>query len=160
MDYGVSTVSLVTDASATTSIQIDKAYASIIETAKNQWLSEANGSIDKIPLIIHTDQHGYYKSSVLFDFINEIVSWYDVGKVINLGDTANSYGPSSTEDCVALDNYLEATKSVPFSKRIEIFGNHDTWGDKTELDATHHRITYISISVISMPEEQTTMETS
>mgnify|MGYP003302839060 CR=1 FL=1 len=133
MDYGVSTMSLRTDTSTTTKVDIDKAYAGIIEAAKNEWLLEANGNINKIPLIIHTDQHGYLRTSALFDYIAEIVNWYDIGKVINLGDTANAWIDEDTEnigtECVALEKYLEAMKSVPYSKRIEVFGNHDTWGN-------------------------------
>lgn len=136
MDYGISAAALVTDEASTTKITIDSAYAAVIEEAKNAWMLECNGNIDKIPLVVHTDQHSYYTSSELFDFIAEIVNWYDVGKVINLGDTAGSWVDADTEhptlSCTALENYLTATASVPFSKRIEVFGNHDTWGDNAD----------------------------
>ena len=127
MDYGVAMTALVTDESASTKVEIDKAYAAVIEEAKNAWLSEANGDIDKIPLIIHTDQHSNF-SKPLWDFIGEIVDWYDVGKVINLGDTVNSYGGDLLTDS-GLEKYIESMESVPYSKRIEVFGNHDTWGN-------------------------------
>lgn len=130
MDYGVSTLSLVTDAAASTKTGLDATYAAVIEEAKNAWLTEANGSIDKIPLIIHTDQHSNF-SKPLWDFIGEIVDWYDVGKVINLGDTVNSYGGDLLTDS-GLEKYIESMESVPYSKRIEVFGNHDTWGNNED----------------------------
>ena len=105
-------------------------YAQTIEYAKNMWMSEYGGSIDKIPLIIHTDQHSYMNptnSKAMWDAVDSTVSWYDVSKVINLGDTTNSY--ANYNDPVlgdsSLNNYLKATANVPFSKRIEVFGNHD-----------------------------------
>ena len=124
-DYGVSTLALVTDESQTTKVNIDKAYAAVIEEAKNAWLTEANGNVNKIPLIIHTDQHDR-TNKAMWDFISEITDWYDVGKVINLGDTVNSYGGDLLAD-TKLEAYVASMKSVPYSKRIEIFGNHDTW---------------------------------
>lgn len=130
MDYGVAMTSIVTDESANTKVSIDKTFAAVIEEAKNAWLSEANGDIDKIPLIIHTDQHSNF-SKPLWDFIGEIVDWYDVGKVINLGDTVGEYGGNLLRDS-GLESYSESMESVPYSKRIEIFGNHDTWGNNED----------------------------
>lgn len=131
MDYGTAALSLVTDDAAATKTGIDSAYAAVIETAKNAWMLEANGDMDKIPLVIHTDQHGHLGGSKLFSFISEIVNWYDISKVINLGDTVSNWIDSDTDhpltDCAGLNNYLEAMEDVPYSRRIEIFGNHDTW---------------------------------
>ena len=66
-------------------------------------------------------------SKAMWDTIDNMVSWYDISKVINFGDTTNSYenfdNPNLGDS--SLDAYLEATENVPFSKRIEIFGNHD-----------------------------------
>lgn len=136
MDYGISTLALVTDESANTKTGIDSAYAAVIEEAKNAWMLAANGDMDKIPLMIHTDQHGHLNSdNPLFSFISEIVNWYDISKVINLGDTVSNWIDSDPEhpltECAALESYLEAMADVPFSKRIEIFGNHDTWDDSS-----------------------------
>lgn len=136
-DYGVSTLSLRTEDSNKVAKKtgLDSEYATVIETAKNEWLVESNGNIDKIPLIIHTDQHSNF-SKPLWDTISGFVDWYDVGKVINLGDTANSYVDSDETypltKCDTLESYIESMDSVPYSKRIEIFGNHDTWGDNPD----------------------------
>ncbi len=123
MDYGVSVAALVTDDAATASGALNTGFAEKIEDAKNEWLSECNGNIDKIPLIIHTDQHGSFNNS-LWDFIAKIVDWHDVGKVINLGDTVNSYDGDILSNS-SLESYVDSMKSVPYSKRIEVFGNHD-----------------------------------
>ena len=131
-DYGVSTLSLITDEAETlaTETGINAEFATVIETAKNEWMIEANGNINKIPLIIHTDQHTNFLKP-LWDTISGLVDWYDVGKVINLGDTVNAYVNSDAEHpytkCADLENYIASMESVPYSKRIEIFGNHDTW---------------------------------
>lgn len=136
-DYGVSTLSLITDESEklVTKTGLDSGFASVIETVKNEWLVEANGNIDKIPLIIHTDQHSNF-SKPLWDTISGLVDWYDIGKVINLGDTVGTYVDSDTENpltrCEGLENYVASMESVPYSKRIEVFGNHDTWGDNPD----------------------------
>lgn len=132
MDYGVSNLSLITEKAETlaTKTGLNSEFATVIETAKNEWMIEANGNINKIPLIIHTDQHTNY-SKPLWDTISGLVDWYDVGKVINLGDTVNAYVDSDAEHpytkCADLENYIASMESVPYSKRIEIFGNHDTW---------------------------------
>ena len=136
-DYGVSTLSLTTEESEKLAIKtgLNSNYASVIETAKNEWLIEANGNINKIPLISHTDQHTNF-SKPLWDTISGLVDWYDVGKIINLGDTVNSYVDSDTENpltkCADLEKYISSMESVPYSKRIEIFGNHDTWGNNED----------------------------
>ena len=121
--YATRSLSTETVADSTT-------YEGVLEEAKNAWMTEYGGSLDKIPLICHADQHSTMtptNSSAMWEAIDNMVSWYDVSKVINFGDTTNSYenfdnpvlGDSS------LENYLEATEHIPFSKRIEIFGNHD-----------------------------------
>lgn len=123
--YSLNAVSLNTSTVSDTT-----SYAGVIEEAKNAWMTEYGGSIDKIPLIIHTDQHddmGDDASKTMWETIDNMVSWYDVSKVLNLGDTTNSYDnfDDPTLGDANLEAYLEATKAIPMSKRIEIFGNHD-----------------------------------
>lgn len=124
-NYSLNAVSLSTDTIADAT-----SYEGVIEEAKNAWMTEYGGNIDKIPLIIHTDQHSTMtpaNSEAMWETIDNMVSWFDISRVINLGDTTNSYenfdnpvlGDSS------LESYLEATKHIPWSKRIEVFGNHD-----------------------------------
>lgn len=124
-DYGQQPAIVTQSASA-----LSEAYRTVIEQAKNAWMIECNGSVDKIPLIIHTDQHGRMLTSELFDAIDGMVDWYEISKVINLGDTVGAWVDSSDTPLLTdaeLAQYLEAMASVPYSKRIEVFGNHDTW---------------------------------
>lgn len=114
----------------TNTVEDSTSYHGIIEQVKNEWMKEWGGELDKIPLICHTDQHdsmGDEDSAKMWEAIDNMISWYEVSKVINFGDTTNSYDnfDDPTLGDTALDNYLEATKSIPYSKRIECFGNHD-----------------------------------
>lgn len=123
--YSLKAVSLNTDTADDAT-----SYAGVIETAKNEWMREYSGSINKIPLIIHTDQHasmGDDASKTMWETIDDMVSWFDISKVVNLGDTTNSYSnyDDPTLGDAYLEAYLEATKAIPMSKRIEVFGNHD-----------------------------------
>lgn len=146
MDYGVATTSLVTEIVGDTTT-----FEGVLETAKNEWMLAYGGDINKIPLIIHTDQHGHLNRSEtigdVFDKISEMVNWYDISKVINLGDTSNSYeNPTDlTAGSTSLEKYLDAMSEVPFSKRIEIFGNHDAmYFDSATLTAIYHEQSYLN----------------
>ena len=136
-NYEVATLSLITNdaESLASDTGLDAGWAAAVETAKNAWMLEANGNFNKIPLIIHTDQHGRY-SKPLYDTISKIVNWYDISKVVNLGDTVNAWVDADANNpltaCSTLETYLEATKNIPNSKRIEVFGNHDVWGQDAE----------------------------
>lgn len=145
MNYGVSTLSLITDVEDTTT------FKGVLETAKNEWMVAYGGDINKIPLIVHTDQHGYLDRSKeigdVFDTISSMVNWYDLSKVINLGDTANAYSnyDNLTAGSTTLEKYLDAMKEVPFSKRIEIFGNHDAmYMDGATLTSIYHDQSYLN----------------
>ena len=124
-NYTLKAVSLNTE-----TVEDPTTYEGVIETAKNAWMTEYGGSIDKIPLIIHTDQHdtmGDDASASMWETIDNMVSWYDISKVLNLGDTTNSYDnyDNPVLGDTALQAYVEKTEHIPWSKRIEVFGNHD-----------------------------------
>lgn len=131
MDYGISAASIITEDSGdiAAATGLDAEYAVAIESAKNAWMIEANGSTDKIPLILHTDQHNSFNKA-LWDAVDKMVDWYEVSKVVNLGDTVSRWVDADEEHpltvCDELAQYNESMSSVPYSKRIEIFGNHDT----------------------------------
>ena len=114
----------------TSTVSDATSYAGVLEEAKNAWMLEYSGNINKIPLICHADQHDSMNptnSLTMWETIDNMISWYDVSKVINFGDTTNSYDNYDNPDDgdANLEEYLEATVNIPFSKRIEIFGNHD-----------------------------------
>ena len=87
----------------------------------NEFIAETDGDPDKIPMIISTDQHGAISSdSEFYEYINSIVDWSKVSKIINLGDTVKLvYNP------LELLSYGKATSCLPEDKRIEVIGNHD-----------------------------------
>ncbi len=92
-----------------------------------EFIGEVDGNKDRIPIIISTDQHGSITAdSEFYSFINELVDWNKISKIINLGDTVeNTY--SSFE----LLSYRAATNCLPEEKRIEVIGNHDRGGLKS-----------------------------
>lgn len=143
-DYGVATLSLTTDVEDTTT------FEGVLETAKNEWMTAYGGDMNKIPIIVHTDQHSYLargkECGEVFDTISNMVNWYDISKVINLGDTINSFpDPNNlTAGSEGLENYLDAMSGVPFSKRIEIFGNHDVcYFEDATLTVIYHDQSYL-----------------
>ena len=99
-------------------------YVAMVQANYNAMMAECLGDYNKIPIIVHTDQHGRIgASNQVMKLIGDMVNWYEVSKCINLGDTvADRFGTT------ALDNYLSATKdSIPLSKRLDVYGNHDVW---------------------------------
>lgn len=137
-DYGAATLSLTPDLSADTSTAygLSSAYASVLGTIRNEWMVEYNGNANKIPIIIHTDQHGRMTNGGnvkgLFNTIGKAFSLHDISKVMNLGDTVSVEWQDADAEhpllsCTALENYLSTVEAIPFSKRLEVFGNHDTW---------------------------------
>ena len=130
MDYDAMPAALTPEAS---NKYLAGAFADAIISARNEWMREYNGDIRKIPVILHTDQHGRLNTGLpLFDFLSDNINWYEISKIINLGDVvADHWSDADTEhpltECAELDNYLSCYKRIPHSKRLDIFGNHDTW---------------------------------
>lgn len=99
-------------------------YVAMVQANYDAMMAECLGDYNKIPIIVHTDQHGRIgASNQVMKLIGDMVNWYEVSKCINLGDTvADRFGTT------ALENYLSATKdSIPLSKRLDVYGNHDVW---------------------------------
>lgn len=126
VDNQVAMLSLSTgetvDASAYSGLSAD--YVAMVQTNYDAMMAECLGDYNKIPIIVHTDQHGRIgASNQVMKLIGDMVNWYEVSKCMNLGDTvADRFGTA------ALENYLSATKdSIPLSKRLDVYGNHDVW---------------------------------
>ena len=109
-------------------------FIELFQKVKNEVMDEYRGNIDKIPIILCTDQHGALTGSkAVFDAINSCVNWYDISKFFNLGDTVSSnYGTytASTDEFTingTLENAITALSSIPMDKQVNVFGNHDTW---------------------------------
>lgn len=99
-------------------------YVVMVQTNYDAMMAECLGDYNKIPIIVHTDQHGRIgASNQVMKLIGDMVNWYEVSKCMNLGDTV-----PDRFDMTTLDNYLSATKdSIPLSKRLDVYGNHDVW---------------------------------
>lgn len=132
MDYGqVATVASIVPNAPTENTLGD--FGTVIEQVKTEWMKEYRGNVNKIPIVVHTDQHGRLSGqSTLFEYLNNTLNWYELSKIMNLGDTVSTswYDVDTSEPLLkdsALESAIEAMKKIPFSKRLDVFGNHDTW---------------------------------
>ena len=129
-ELGISTMSLVPDdveSEPTT-------YTGIMKKAISEWMIAYKGDTRKIPVIIHTDQHGRLSSASkpIFTALGNLVPWYDISKIMNLGDcVGDHWEDADTENpflsCGALETMMECLADIPISKRLDVYGNHDTW---------------------------------
>lgn len=134
MDYAVSTTSVLGSTPAAdsgTAYGVSSGLADLVTEAKNAWMTEYGGDFRKIPLVITTDQHGRTNPG-LFKLLGSTLSMHDVSKVCNLGDTvAVEWNDADTAhpllSCAQLESWCESVKDIPFSKQLNVFGNHDTW---------------------------------
>ena len=126
VDNQVAMLSLSTgetvDTSAYSGLSAD--YVAMVQSNYDAMMAECLGDYNKIPIIVHTDQHGRIgASNQVMRLIGDMVNWYEVSKCMNLGDTV-----PDRFDMTTLENYLSATKgSIPLSKRLDVYGNHDVW---------------------------------
>lgn len=108
---------------------VSASYAQKILDNYLAFIAEVDGDPYKVPLIIHTDQHGRLTSSTsgVMPLLGALINWYKVSKIVNLGDTCTTtFSPSSLK--VMLNNNI---LYFPFSKSINVFGNHDTWDERS-----------------------------
>lgn len=133
MNYKVATASIMgEDLAINTNVVygISQDFANVIVNAKKEWMTEYAGDYRKIPIIVSTDQHGR-RSEGIFNLIGKTFSMHDISKVMNLGDTISEWGDSDPEHPLlsnsGLEAWCESVKAIPFSKQLNVFGNHDTW---------------------------------
>ena len=108
---------------------ISEELAALLDDAKKEWMIEYGGDSRKIPLIVSTDQHGR-RNAGIFNYIGKTFSLHDVSKICNLGDTvavewvdADQEHPLLSD--ATLEAWCESIKEIPFSKRLDVYGNHD-----------------------------------
>lgn len=133
-NYSIATMSIlgeetVTDTSTAYGLSSD--LAAVIDEVRTAWMIEYGGDYRKIPIIVSTDQHGR-RNGGIFKMLGKTLSMHDVSKIMNLGDTvATEWIDADSEHPLLTDNTLEAwaesISAIPFSKRLDVFGNHDTW---------------------------------
>lgn len=126
VDNQVAMLSLSTGETVNTSAYsgLSADYVSMVQANYDAMMAECLGDYNKIPIIVHTDQHGRIgANNQVMKLIGDMVNWYEVSKCMNLGDTV-----PDRFDMTTLENYLSATKdSIPLSKRLDVYGNHDVW---------------------------------
>ncbi len=118
-------------------VGLSSAYVSKVISNYNAFFGEVSGSPDRIPLIIHTDQHGRLGTTRsgynVLRLIGKLVNWYEISKILNLGDTC-----STTFNVDTLSSMFSTqTLLFPYSKQINVFGNHDTWDERTGVRIYH-----------------------
>ena len=104
----------------------------VVENYKEFIGDTASGG--KIPVIVSTDQHGSIKAdSEVFRFINDLVDWNKISKIISLGDTVELlyWIPQ-------LKAYGKATECLPTEKRLDLEGNHDAHISLIKKDMTKY----------------------
>ena len=102
-------------------------YITMVQANYNSFLSEIKGDFNKIPIIVHTDHHHRSIESV-FKLCNDMVDWYEISKIINLGDTCSNV--FDEENLAKYRGYAE--NNIPLNKRLEIYGNNDFWDADTD----------------------------
>lgn len=104
-------------------------FATVIDEVKTAWMTEYGGDYRKIPIIVTTDQHGRTTPGI-FNMLGKTLSMHDVSKIMNLGDTVSVdwYDADEAHPLLSntqLENWCESVKAIPFSKQLNVFGNHD-----------------------------------
>lgn len=103
---------------------LTEAYVSMVQSNYDAFMAEVRGDYNKIPLIVHTDQHGRIGAgNQMMKLIGDLTDWYEISKCVNLGDTV-----ADRFSATVLQTYFNAVKDhIPLSRRLEIYGNHDVW---------------------------------
>ena len=107
-------------------------YEQVLLNAKNAWKAEYEADSTIIPFVLHTDQHGALSGSTWqgrFDFLADAVEWNNVAGCINLGDVTdyNLTNFQGMQTCLS---------PIPAAKKINLWGNHDTWDSSWTQDQT------------------------
>lgn len=139
-NYAIATTSIMGEDVATdtnTAYGLSADFAAVIDEVRTAWMLEYGGDYRKIPIIVSTDQHGRTNTGI-FNMIGKSFSMHDISKVMNLGDTvATDWYDADEAHPMLSDAQLEAwcksVKAVPFSKQLNVFGNHDCcYGNYTD----------------------------
>lgn len=113
---------------AAASSPLSEEWKAMVLANYKEFEAETRGDSNKIPMIVSTDQHGAITAdSEIYRYINSIVDWNNISKILNLGDTVrNEFNIGE------LFSSRWATRCLPKNKRVEVIGNHDRarihWG--------------------------------
>ena len=126
VDNAYMALSMSTGVTANTSAYTGLAsdYVSMVQANYDAFIADVMGDYNKIPFIVHTDQHGRIsEKNPILKLIGDITNWYEISKCINLGDIV-----ADRFNAAALQAYLDAAKDcIPLSRRLDVYGNHDIW---------------------------------
>lgn len=104
-----------------------------MQYAVNQFMEEHSGNMRLIPVMVYTDMHilDTSKSVSLFNLAADILPEKEMSAYISLGDIVNDKWTDNAEFGLLknneLEHFLTVTGALPKDKRIDVFGNHDTW---------------------------------
>lgn len=133
---------------------ITQGYATAMQNAIDAWMSYYAGDDKIIPFIVHTDQHGTLTlaNKDIFRMIDYLVNWDGVSAIFNLGDTVEDHWETDYASlrCETLETALKCLENIPKNKRIDVFGNHDTWYDTGEVRWDEELGKYVKI-VTNLP---------
>lgn len=126
VDNAYMALSMSTGVTANTSAYAGLAsdYVSMVQANYDAFIADVMGDYNRIPIIVHTDQHGRIRAqNPVLKLIGDVANWYEVSKCVNLGDTV-----ADRFSAAALQAYLDAAKDcIPLSRRLDVYGNHDVW---------------------------------
>lgn len=128
---GTSFLSHGSDVTGKTYSGLSAEYVTMAQNNYNAFMEEAKGDFNKIPIIVHTDQHNRSMASIL-KLCDDMVDWHEISKIINLGDTCSGVFSESQ-----LSSYRANAESyLPLEKRLEVYGNHDIWDSNNDQKYT------------------------
>lgn len=126
VDNAYMALSMSTGVTANTSAYTGLAsdYVSMVQANYDAFIADVMGDYNRIPIIVHTDQHGRIRAqNPVLKLIGDVANWYEISKCVNLGDTV-----ADRFSAAALQAYLDAAKDcIPLSRRLDVYGNHDVW---------------------------------
>lgn len=110
-------------------------YEHAILQARDEWKTQYRADSTVIPLVVHTDQHGYFLNSStatvnLFKYLGKAIRWEEVSVMAGLGDVDLSKANYPQMNTVL--NYATSR-----TKQINIWGNHDLWQNDTTVDGQY-----------------------
>lgn len=113
----------------------DTEYQHQILLARDEWKEKYRADNTVVPILLDTDQHGQYRySNDLFAYLGLAIKWSEISAHINLGDTCGgTYTPRQ------LNEMVTCLSSVPRTKQLNVWGNHDCYVYTQEGDGSQYQ---------------------
>ena len=116
----------------------DTKYQKVILDTRDEWAADYRADDSSIPLLIHTDQHGYLNSAhkQTFDYLAKCIRWNETSAIVGLGDAC-----AAVYDMSELNAMTSCLSGISKQKQINLAGNHDVWANKKEGSSYFYSIT-------------------